>query len=145
MKLAVGRPDAVWTRWVGTTMDAARTSHAIVITLEVASTWIAEGSLGRKTSRARGMSSCRVDVTGNTALCCVDGCAFDRQGRQYGSARGIGAKRTPVAGQRDRCTGRAVRMPTCHWFAARGDDIAGMARIAMQELCSSRREASRRT
>lgn len=102
MKLAVGRPDAVWTRWVGTTMDAAGTPYAIVMTLEVGQYLLKQrGMTGRKVvelgtdheAHVPWLTSLETPVT----VLQLTGALVDRQGKAVRiGAEGIAAKRTPL-------------------------------------------------
>lgn len=102
MKLAVGRPDARWVNWVGRTMDAAGTSHAIVITLEVGQYLMKQrGLAGRKIVQLGTghevelpwMTSLETPVT----VLQMTGALMDRTGQAVRiGAEGIAAKRTPL-------------------------------------------------
>ena len=143
MKLAVGRPDAVWTRWVGTTMDAARTSHAIVITLEVGQYLIKQKGLkGRKivelgTGNAvelPWLTSLETPVT----VLQLTGALVDRQGKAVRiGAEGIAAKRTPLLASAIGAQAVLSDADVSLVRSTRRDDIAGKPlawRVAMQEL-----------
>jgi len=143
MKLAVGRPDAVWTRWVGTTMDAAQTSHAIVITLEVGQYLIKQKGLkGRKiVELGTGndvefpwLTSLETPVT----VLQLTGALVDRQGKAVRiGAEGIAAKRTPLLASAVGAQAVLSDADVSLVRSTRRDDIAGQPlawRVAMQEL-----------
>jgi hypothetical protein len=102
MKLAVGRPDARWVSWVGRTMDASGSTHAIVITLEVGQYLMKQrGLAGRKiVELGTGyevelpwMTSLETPVT----VLQLTAALMDRKGQAVRiGAEGIAAKRTPL-------------------------------------------------
>ncbi len=102
MKLAVGRPDARWVNWVGNTMDAAGTSHTIVITLEVGQYLMKQrGLVGRKIVELG--TNYEVELPWMTSLetpvtvLQMTGALMDRKGQAVRiGAEGIAAKRTPL-------------------------------------------------
>jgi hypothetical protein len=143
MKLAVGRPDAVWTRWVGTTMDAARTPHAIVITLEVGQYLLKQkGLAGRKiielgTAHAvelPWLTSLETPVT----VLQLTGALVDRQGKAVRiGAEGIAAKRTPLLASALGAQAVLSDADVSLVRTTRRDDLPGKPlawRVAMQEL-----------
>jgi hypothetical protein len=143
MKLAVGRPDPVWTRWVGTTMDAARTTHTILITLEV----------GQYLPKQRGLVGKKIVELGTAhdvelpwltsletpvTVLQLTGALVDRQGKAVRiGAEGIVAKRTPLLvsaiGAQTVLSDDDVALV----LTARREDVAGQPlawRVAMREL-----------
>lgn len=143
MKLAVGRPDAVWTRWVGTTMDAAQTPHALVITLEVGQYLLKQkGLVGRKIvelGTARDvelpwLTSLETPVT----VLQLTGALVDRQGKAVRiGAEGIVAKRTPLLASAVGAQAMLSDTDVSLVRSTRRDDLPGQPlawRVAMQEL-----------
>ena len=143
MKLAVGRPDAVWTRWVGATMDAAQTPHTIVITLEVGQYLMKQkGLVGKKVVELG--TNHNVELPWLTSLetpvtvLQLTGALVDRQGKAVRiGAEGIVAKRTPLLASAIGAQAVLSNEDVALVRTARREDIAGQPvawRVAMQEL-----------
>ena len=143
MKLAVGRPDAVWTRWVGTTMDAAQTPHAIVITLEVGQYLLKQkGIAGRKIVELG--TANEVELAWLTSLetpvtvLQLTGALVDRDGKAVRiGAEGIVAKRTPLLASAVGAQAMLSDADVSLVRTTRRDDLPGKPlawRVAMQEL-----------
>ncbi len=102
MKLAVGRPDANWVRWVARTMDAANTPVTLVLTLEVGQYLMKQrGLVGRKVvelgtgheQELPWLTSLETPVT----VLQLTGALLGRDGKAMRiGAEGIVAKRTPL-------------------------------------------------
>lgn len=143
MKLAVGRPDATWTRWVGTTMDGAMTPYAIVITLEVGQYLMKQkGLAGRKVVELG--TGYEVELPWLTSLetpvlvLQLTGALVDRQGKAVRiGAEGIAAKRTPLLASAVGAQALLTDADVSQVRTTRRDDLAGQPlawREAMRAL-----------
>jgi len=143
MKLAVGRPDAVWTRWVGNIMDTAGTPHAVVITLEVGQYLLKQqGPVGRKVvelgtdhdAHLPWLTSLETPVT----VLQLTGALVDRQGKAVRiGAEGIAAKRTPLLASAGGAQATLSDADVSLIRTARRDEMDGQPlawRVAMQHL-----------